>query len=88
MTRVKFFQAGSPTIQTSAKFNKFEDSFRLGIPSSSFQKILPFKGRKKQIVLDSNFIAQDESLHNTEVQEEIWNCLLKGVQEMEFFLIL
>ena len=71
MTRVKFFQAGSHTIQTSAKFNKFEDSFRLGILSSSFQKILPFKGRKKQIVLDSNFIAEDENLHNTEVQEEI-----------------
>ena len=38
MTRVKFFQAGSHTIQTSAKFNKFEDSFRLGILSSSLSK--------------------------------------------------
>ena len=34
------------------------------------QKILPFKGIKKQIVLDSNFIVEDELLQNTKVQKE------------------
>ena len=73
MTRVKFFQVKpdhtpSKPLQSSISLKTVSGLVSLVLPC---QKMLPFKGRKKQIVLDSNFIAEDENLHNTEVQEEI-----------------
>ena len=47
--------------------------------------MIPFKGIKKQIVLDSNFIVEDELLQNTEVQKErdmkqfVINCTRNGI---------
>ena len=49
------------------------------------QKIIPFKGVKKKIVLDSNFIVEDKLLQNTEVQKVrdmkqfVSNCTRNGV---------
>ena len=50
------------------------------------QKLIPFKGIKKQIVLDSNFIVEDELLQNIKVLKErdmkqfVINCTRNGIR--------
>ena len=47
--------------------------------------MIPFKGIKKQIVLDSNFIVEDELPQNIEIQKErdmkqfVINCTRNGI---------
>ena len=72
----------SKPLWNSVSLKTVSDSASLVLPC---QKMIPFKGIKKQIVLDSNFIVEDELLQNTEVQKErdmkqfVINCTRNGI---------
>ena len=62
--QVKPDHTPSKPLRSGVSLKTVSDLASLVLPC---QKILPFKGIKKQIVLDSNFIVEDKLLHNTEV---------------------
>ena len=72
----------SKPLQSSVSLKTVSDSASLVLPC---QKIIPFKGLKKKIVLDSNFIVEDKLLQNAEVQKVrdmkqfVSNCTRNGV---------
>ena len=72
----------SKPMRNSVSLKAVSDSASLVLPC---QKMLLFKGIKKQIVLESNFIVEDELLQNTEVQKErdmkqfVINCTRNGI---------
>ena len=67
LSQVKPEYTPSKPLQNSVSLKTISDSASLVF---CCQKILLFKGIKKQIVLDSNFIVEDELLQNKEVQRE------------------
>ena len=80
--QVKPDHTPSKPLRSSVSLKTVSDSAFLVLPC---QKIIPFKGIKKQRVLDSKFIAEDELLQNAEVEKErdmkhfFTNCTRNGI---------